>query len=165
VEELRRQIQPKRTHTDDDAGDGHEVLAEVESWDLRDHRQQATRVQNRRNEQLGSRQNQAKPRADTDGFFNHTCLGLVGWISYWCLGDSVLAVDIIVTTNDVEHTDMKIQQVVVMYLHDHQIRVCVAEDTDPSPVDRISWWKVVLQVDLLDRRRIYCHNIIRDSES
>jgi hypothetical protein len=21
-------------------------------------------------------------------------------------------------------------------------RVCVAEDTDPSPVDRISWWKV-----------------------
>jgi hypothetical protein len=43
---------------------------------------------------------------------------------------------------------MKIQQVVVMYLHDHQIRrppsppivspryarVCVAEDTDPSPV-------------------------------
>lgn len=22
-------------------------------------------------------------------------------------------------------------------------RVCVAEDTDPSPVDRISWWKVV----------------------
>ncbi len=23
-------------------------------------------------------------------------------------------------------------------------RVCVTEDTDPSPVDRISWWKVVL---------------------
>jgi hypothetical protein len=77
---------------------------------------------------------------------------------------------------DMEHADMKIQQVVVMYLHDHQIsharaschvfllcflvyrgtmrggrsavgarhaRVCVAEDTDPSPVDRISWWKVV----------------------
>ncbi len=22
-------------------------------------------------------------------------------------------------------------------------RVCVVEDTDPSPVDRISWWKVV----------------------
>jgi len=24
--------------------------------------------------------------------------------------------------------------------HDH---VCVVEDMDPSPVDRISWWKVV----------------------
>ncbi len=47
VEELKRQFQPKRPRTDDDAGDAHEVLAEVENWDLRDHRQQATRVQNR----------------------------------------------------------------------------------------------------------------------
>jgi len=39
VEELKRQLQPKRAHTDDDAGDAHEVLAEVENWDLRDHRQ------------------------------------------------------------------------------------------------------------------------------
>ncbi len=53
-------------------------------------------MQNRRNVQLGSRQNQAKPRAGTDGFLNHTRLGLVGWIAYWCLGDSALAVDIIV---------------------------------------------------------------------
>ena len=60
VEELKRQLQPKRPRTDDDAGDAHEVLAEVENWDLRDHRQQATRVQNRRNVQLGSRQNQAQ---------------------------------------------------------------------------------------------------------
>jgi hypothetical protein len=96
VEELKRQLQPKRPRTDDDAGDAHEVLAEVENWDLRDHRQQATRVQNRRNVQLGSRQNQAKPRAGTDGFLHHTRLGLVGWIAYWCLGDSALAVDIIV---------------------------------------------------------------------
>jgi hypothetical protein len=59
VEELKRQMQPKRPRTDDDTGDAHEVLAEVENWDLRDHRQQATRVQNRRNVQLGYRQNQA----------------------------------------------------------------------------------------------------------
>ncbi len=38
-----------------------------------------------------------KTRAGTDGFFQHTRLGLVGWIAYWCLGDSALAVDIIVT--------------------------------------------------------------------
>ncbi len=30
VEELKRQLQPKRASTDDDAGDAHEVLAEVE---------------------------------------------------------------------------------------------------------------------------------------
>jgi hypothetical protein len=40
--------------------------------------------------------NQAKPRTGTDGFLHHTRLGLVGWISYWCLGDSALAVDILV---------------------------------------------------------------------
>jgi hypothetical protein len=34
VEELKRPMQPKREHTDDDAGDAHEVLAEVENWDL-----------------------------------------------------------------------------------------------------------------------------------
>jgi hypothetical protein len=27
---------------------------------------------------------------------HHTRLGLVGWISYWCLGDSALTVDILV---------------------------------------------------------------------
>ena len=58
-------------------------------------------MQNRRNVQLGSRQNQAKPRgrllaSRMDGFLHHARLGLVGWIAYWCLGDSVLAVDIIV---------------------------------------------------------------------
>ena len=33
---------PKRARTDDDAGDTHEQLAEVDNWDLRDHRQQVT---------------------------------------------------------------------------------------------------------------------------
>ncbi len=35
-------------------------------------------------------------RTGTDGFLHHTRLGLVGWISYWCLGDSALTVDILV---------------------------------------------------------------------
>jgi hypothetical protein len=52
VEELKRQLHPKRARTHDDAGDAHEMLAEVDNWDLRDHRQQATRLQNRRNVQL-----------------------------------------------------------------------------------------------------------------
>ena len=94
IEQIEEQMYPKRAHTHDAAGDAHEMLAEVENWNLRDHRQQATRVQNRRNVQVGSRQNQAKPRTGT--VLHHTRLGLVGWIAYWCLGDSALAVDIIV---------------------------------------------------------------------
>ena len=96
MEELKRQLQPKRARTDDAAGDAHEMLANVDNWDLRDHRQQATHVQNRRNVQVGSRNNQSKPCTVTDDFLHHTRLGLVGWISYWCLGDSALAVDILV---------------------------------------------------------------------
>jgi hypothetical protein len=96
IEQIEEQLHPKRARTHDAAGDAHEVIGEVENWDLRDHRQQETRVQNRRNVQVGSRQNQAQPRAGTDGFLHHKRLGLVGWIAYWCLGDSALAGDIIV---------------------------------------------------------------------
>ena len=67
IHQIEEQLQPKRARTDDDAGDAHEKLAEVDNWDLRDHRQQATRVQTRRNVQVGSRMNQAKPRTGTDG--------------------------------------------------------------------------------------------------
>ena len=96
VAELKRQLQPKRARTDADAGDAHEIHAEVDNWDLRDHRREATRVQNRRNVQVGSRDNQQKPRPGKDGFLLHTRLGLVGWIAYWCYGDAALAVVILV---------------------------------------------------------------------
>ena len=96
IQQIEEQLQPKRARTDDDAGDAHEILAEVDNWDLRDHRQQATRVQNRRDVQVGSRDNQQKPRTGKGGFLHHTRLGLVGWISYWCCGDAALAVVILV---------------------------------------------------------------------
>ena len=53
-------------------------------------------MQNRRNVQVGSRDNQQKPRPGKDGFLLHTRLGLVGWIAYWCYGDAALAVVILV---------------------------------------------------------------------
>jgi hypothetical protein len=43
VEELKRQLQPKRPHTH-----AHELLAEVDNWDLSVHCRWATRVQNHR---------------------------------------------------------------------------------------------------------------------
>ncbi len=95
VEDLKRQLQPKRARTDDDAGDAHVLLAEFDNCDLSDHRREGTRVQNRRNVQVGSRDNQQKSRTDKDGFLHHTRLGLVGWISCWCCGDTALAVVIL----------------------------------------------------------------------
>ena len=74
VEELKRQPQPKREHTDDDAGDAHDLIAEFDNCDLRDHRREATRVQNRRNVQVGSLDNQQKPRPGKDGFLHHVRL-------------------------------------------------------------------------------------------
>jgi hypothetical protein len=65
-----------------DAGDSHDLLAEFDNCDLSDHRWEGTRVQNRRIVQVGSRDNQQKSRTGKDGFFHHTRLGLVGWISY-----------------------------------------------------------------------------------
>ena len=96
VEELKRQLQPKGARTCDDAGDAHEMIAEVDIWDLSVHRREATRVQNRRNVALRSLHNQPKPHTGKDGFLFHVRLGLVGWIAYWCNGDSALAVGVVV---------------------------------------------------------------------
>ncbi len=73
---------PGTGHTHVDTGDTHEILTEVDNWDLRDHRREATHVQNCRNVELGSLHNQQKSRTGKDGFLRHTRLGLVGWISY-----------------------------------------------------------------------------------
>ena len=72
------------------------MLAEIDNWDLSVHRREATLVQNRRKVALESLQDQPKPHTDKDGFFLHTRLGLVGWIIYWCNGDSALVVDAVV---------------------------------------------------------------------
>ncbi len=37
LEELKRQLQPKRARTDDDVGDAHDLLAEFDNCDLSDH--------------------------------------------------------------------------------------------------------------------------------
>jgi hypothetical protein len=145
-----------------------------------------------------SRNNQSKPRTGTDGFLHHTSLGLVGWISYWCLGDSVLTVDILVALINTlgvtelvsdalanrtpyrfsmqgHHvmfsfyvswcTEALCEEVVQLLVHD--MLTCVWSRTRIQ----LLWTKshgarlYVHQADLLDRRRIYCHIIIRDSES
>ncbi len=90
VEELKRQLHPRRARTDDDAGDAHEMLAEVDNWDLRDHR-----------------------------------LVVHGMLA--CAWSRT--------------------RIPLLWTESHGGRLYTH------------------QADLLDRRRIYCHDIIRDSES
>ncbi len=71
-------MQPKRTHTDDDAGDAHEMLTEVQNWDLRDHRQQATHVKNRRNVHKGrSTMAPGTPTGTAPSSLNCGCVGFL----------------------------------------------------------------------------------------
>ena len=44
IEQIEQWLHPKRAHTDGDSGDAHEKLTEVDNWDLRVHRREATRV-------------------------------------------------------------------------------------------------------------------------
>ena len=82
MEELKRQLQPKRTRTDDYAGDAHEMIAEEDNWDLSVHRREATHVQNRRNVcKSGLSTINRSLTQGTDGFLCQGRLGLVGCIS------------------------------------------------------------------------------------
>jgi hypothetical protein len=78
IDQIELRLHPKRSHTHEDAGDAHEMLAEVDNWDLRVHHRETTRVQNRRNVEVGSLDNQPKSHTGKDGFLYHTRLGLVG---------------------------------------------------------------------------------------
>jgi hypothetical protein len=77
-----------RVHTHDDTDDSHDMHTEVDEWDLRDFHRETTLVQTRRNVEVGSHKNQPTSRTGKDGFLCHTRLGLVGWIAYWCLGET-----------------------------------------------------------------------------
>ena len=68
LEFIEVKLQGKRVCTHDDTGDG-----------------------------VGSCDNQPTPHTGKDGFLYHTRLGLVGWISYWCFGDSAVAVIMLVS--------------------------------------------------------------------
>jgi hypothetical protein len=57
---------------------------------------EATRIQNRRSIPLGSHGEVPTPQEGKSGPLEHSRLGLVGWIAYWSLGNSALALKIIV---------------------------------------------------------------------
>ena len=64
--------------------------------DLTDHRRETTRIQNHRSVAIGSREDVPTPQKGQSVPLEHSRLGLVGWITYWSLGNSALALKIIV---------------------------------------------------------------------
>ena len=73
LELIEVQLQGKRARTHDDTGDGHDMHAQVDKWDLRDFRRETTHVQNRRNVTLRSLHDQPKPLTDQDDLLVPGC--------------------------------------------------------------------------------------------
>jgi hypothetical protein len=98
VQELQRVMEPKRVRTHAITVDDDEECEKqsCDDWDLPDHRREATRIQNHRSIPLGSRGEVPSPQEGKTGPMEHSRLGLVGWITYWSLGNSAIALKIIV---------------------------------------------------------------------
>jgi hypothetical protein len=91
-------MEPQRDRTHAATADDEEECEKqsCDEWDLADHRREATRIQNRRSIPLGSRGEVPTPQEGKADPLEHSHLGLVGWIGYWSLGNSALAIKIIV---------------------------------------------------------------------
>ncbi len=98
VEELQRVMEPNRARTHSATADDVEECEKqsCDDWDLPDHRREATRIQNLFSIPLDSRGEVPTPQEGKSGPLEHSRLGLVGWIVYWSLGNSALALKIIV---------------------------------------------------------------------
>jgi hypothetical protein len=100
VEELKRQLYPKRTHTHDDPGEAHEMLVEVDNWDLIVHRRETTRVLSKTVVTWKSglaRINRSLTQARTVScvkpvlvWLGGLHIGVLGRLAYWCLGETRL---------------------------------------------------------------------------
>ena len=65
-------------------------------WDLADYRREDPHIQNHRSVSLGSREDVPTPQKGQVNPLDHSHLGLVGWNTYWSLGNCTLVVKIIV---------------------------------------------------------------------
>ena len=92
---LQAQLNRKRARIDADA-EKEDEIENVGEWTVADHCCEASRVQNCRNEKLGSRHEASNYRTGSLGYLQHPCLGLLGWVSYWSRGHKGSAVLMIV---------------------------------------------------------------------
>jgi len=96
LEILKSRLGQKRARlpnaAEEDEDDDEESVSD---WDLADHRREATRVQNRRAIELGSRENVKELRRVQNGYIDHPRLGLIGCLAYWACGSMAHSVTMI----------------------------------------------------------------------
>jgi hypothetical protein len=94
LQEMQRVMEPKRDRTNTTTVNDHEECDEKSSgdMDITDYRREATRIQKRRSVALGSREDVPTPQKGQTDPLEYPRLGLVGWITYWSLGNCALAV-------------------------------------------------------------------------
>ena len=96
IEEMQRVLDPKRARseaTEEETDGPQQCMAE---WQLPDHRREMSRVMNRREIELGSRESAPAPRTGQQGYLHHSRTGLVGAVAYWAGGVTALAVTMLV---------------------------------------------------------------------
>jgi len=94
VRELQAQLHPKRARIEADVEEEDEI-DNVGDWTLPVYRREDSRVQNRRDVLLGSRDTESNYRTGSTGYLHHPRLGLIGWVSYWSRGHTDSAVRMI----------------------------------------------------------------------
>jgi hypothetical protein len=95
VQTLQAQLHAKRARTEAQEEEEQDDI-EVGDWTLPKFRSEASRVQNRRNTKLGSRDTQPTYRSGGMGYLRHPRLGLIGWVAYWSRGHTDTAIKMIV---------------------------------------------------------------------
>ena len=96
IEEMRRVMDPKRARTEAPEEETDGPVESTGEWQLPDHRREMTRVMNRRDVEIGSRESAPAPRTGKQGYLHHTRLGLVGAVGYWAGGSVAIAVTMVV---------------------------------------------------------------------
>ena len=95
VQKLQAQLHAKRARTEAQEEEEQDDI-EVGDWTLPKFKSEASRVQNRRNTKLGSRDTQPTYRSGGMGYLRHPRLGLIGWVAYWSRGHTDTAIKMIV---------------------------------------------------------------------
>ena len=96
VQELQAQLNLKRAHIETDIQEEDEIQ-NVGDWTLPNHCREASRVQKRQDDVVGSLDTELNYRTgSSSGYLQHPRLGLIGWVSYWSRGHIFIAVHMIV---------------------------------------------------------------------
>lgn len=87
VEEMQRVLDPKRPRTEATKEETDGPQESMGNWALPDHRREMTRVVNRRDIELGSRESAPIPPTGKQGYLHHSCVVCLALTSSSRLGE------------------------------------------------------------------------------